>query len=43
MEKVSWSDQMRNEVSQRIKEEKNILQTIEMRKANWTSHIFCRN
>jgi len=33
MEKVSWSDQMRNEVSQRIKEEKNILQTIEMRKA----------
>ena len=34
MEKISWSDHMRNEeVSQRVKEERTILQTIKIRKA----------
>ena len=35
---------MRNEeVLQRVKEEKNILQTIKRRKANWIGHIWHRN
>ena len=28
---------------QRVKEEKNILQTIKRRKADWVGHILCRN
>jgi hypothetical protein len=35
---------MRNEeVLQRVKEERNILQTIKRRKANWIGHILVRN
>jgi hypothetical protein len=34
MEKISWTDHVRNEVLQ-IVEERNILQTIKRRKANW--------
>jgi hypothetical protein len=34
MEKISWTDQVRNEeVLQRVKEERNILQTIRRKKA----------
>jgi hypothetical protein len=43
MEKISWTDRVRNEVLQRVKEERNILQTIKRRKANWISHILCTN
>jgi len=43
MEKIVWSDDMSNEVSQRVKEERNILQTIKIGMANLTGHIFCRN
>jgi hypothetical protein len=43
MEKNSWTDCVWNdEVLQRIKEERNILQTIKSRKANWIGHIFRR-
>jgi hypothetical protein len=28
MEKISWTDRVRNEVSQRVKEERNIVGTI---------------
>jgi hypothetical protein len=36
MEKISWTDRVRNEeVLHRVKEERNIVHTIERRKANW--------
>ena len=34
MEKISWTDHVRNEVLQREKEERNILQTMKRRQAN---------
>jgi hypothetical protein len=44
MEKISWTDRVRNEeVLHRVKEERNILHTIKRRKANWIGHILCRN
>jgi hypothetical protein len=36
MEKISWTDQVRNEeVSIRLKEQRNILHEISKQKANW--------
>jgi len=32
-----------NEMLQRVKEKKNILQTMKRRKANWTCQVFRRN
>ena len=43
VEKISWTDCVRNEVLNRFKEETNILQTIKRRKANWIGHILRRN
>jgi len=44
MEKISWTDHVRNEeVLLRVKEQRNILQEINKRKANWIGHIVCRN
>jgi hypothetical protein len=44
MEKISWTDRVRNEeVLHRVKEERNILLTIKRRKANWIGHILHRN
>jgi hypothetical protein len=44
MEKISWTDRVRNEeVLHRVKEERNILHTIKRRKANWNCHILRRN
>jgi len=41
---ISWTNNVRNEeVLQRVKEERNILQTMKRRKANWIGHILCRN
>jgi hypothetical protein len=43
MEKIGWTDRVRNEeVLQRVKKERNMLQTIR-RKANWIGHILRRN
>jgi hypothetical protein len=42
-EKIFWTDCVRNEVLQRVEEERNILQTIKRRKANWIGHIMHRN
>ena len=40
MEKISWTDHVRNEeVLLRVKEQRNILQAIRKRKANWIGHI----
>jgi hypothetical protein len=44
MENISWLDRVRNgEVLNRVKEERNILQTMERRSDNWIGHIFRRN
>jgi hypothetical protein len=43
MEKISWTDHVRNEeVSLRVKEQRNILHEIRKRKANWIGHILRR-
>jgi hypothetical protein len=44
MEKISWTDHVRNEeVLLIVKEERNILHEICKRKANWIGHILRRN
>jgi len=44
MEKISWTDHVRNvEVLLRVKGQRNILQEIRKRKANWIGHILRRN
>jgi hypothetical protein len=44
MEKISWTDYVRNEdVLLRVKEQRNILHEIRKRKANWIGHIIRRN
>jgi len=44
MEKISWTDHVRNEdVLLRVKEQRNILHEIRKRKVNLISHILGRN
>ena len=43
MEKISWTDHVRNEVLLRVKAQRNILPEIRKRKANWIGHILRRN
>jgi hypothetical protein len=44
MEKISWTDYVRNEeVLLRVKEQRNILHEIRKRKANWIGQIVRRN
>ena len=44
MEKISWTDHVKNEeVLLRVNEQRNILQEIRKRKANWIGHILRRN
>jgi hypothetical protein len=44
LEMISWTDRVRNEeVLQRVKEERNILQTTKRQKANSIGHILRRN
>jgi hypothetical protein len=44
MEKISWTDHVRNEeVLLRVKKQRNILHEIRKRKANWNGHILRRN
>jgi hypothetical protein len=42
LQKVSWTDRVRNEVLRIVKEERNILRTIK-RNANWIGHILHRD
>jgi hypothetical protein len=40
---ISWTDRLRNkEVLHRVKEERNILHTVQRRNANWIGHILRR-
>ena len=44
MEKIRWTDYVRNEeISHRVKKDRNILHTIKRRKANLIGHILYRN
>ena len=44
MEKISWTDHVRNEeVLLRVNERRNILHEIRKQKANWIGHILRRN
>jgi hypothetical protein len=43
MEKISWTDHVRNEVLLRVKGQRSILHEISKRKANWIGHILRRN
>jgi hypothetical protein len=44
MEKISWTDHVRNEeVLLNVKEQRNILHEISKQKANWIGHILRRN
>jgi len=44
MEKISWTDNVRNEdVLLRVKEQRNILHEILKRKTNWIGYILRRN
>jgi hypothetical protein len=43
IEKISWTDSVKNEVLHRVKDERNILRTIKRRKANWIGQILRRN
>ena len=44
MEKISWTDHVRNEeVLLTVNEQRNILHEIRKRKANWLGHILRRN
>jgi hypothetical protein len=44
LEKISWTDRVRNEeVLHRVKEERNIIHTVKRRKADWIGCILCRN
>ena len=44
MEKIAWTDHVRNEgVLQRVYEDRSTLTTTIGRKSNWTAHILLRN
>ena len=44
MEKISWTDHVRNEeVLLRVNERRNVLHEINKRKANWIGHLLRRN
>jgi len=44
MEKISWTDHVRNEeVLLRVNEQRNVLHEIIKRKANWIGHNLRRN
>jgi hypothetical protein len=44
MERISWTDHVRNEeILLRIKKQRNILHEITRRKTNWIGHILRRN
>ena len=44
MEKISWTDHVRNEEALlRVNEQRNILHEVRKRKASWIGHILRRN
>jgi len=43
MGKISWTDRVRNEMLHRVKEERNVVHTVERRKADWIGHNWRRD
>ena len=43
MEKISWTDHVKDEILHRIKDERSILNKIKQRKANWIGYVLHRN
>ena len=43
MEKISWTDCVRNEVLHRVNKDRNIFHVVKRRKGNCIGHISCRN
>jgi hypothetical protein len=44
MEEISWTNRVRNkEGLRRVKEDRAMLHTVQIRKANWIAHILRRN
>jgi hypothetical protein len=43
MEKISWSDRVRNEVLSVVKEERNVVHTMKRNKSYWIGHTLGRN
>ena len=43
MDKITWTDCVRNELLYRVNWDRNILHRVKRRKANWIGHILCRN
>ena len=43
MEKISWTDHVRNKVLHTVKKETNIKHTVKRRKDDWIGHILHRN
>jgi hypothetical protein len=43
MEKIILHDHVKNKVLHVVKRERNVLQTIKRRKANWIGHNLCGN
>jgi hypothetical protein len=43
MEKINWTDRVRNKVLHKIKEERSILRTVKTRKAHWIGHMLGRH
>ena len=43
MEKISWTDRVRNEMLRRVEEETNIVYRVKRWKDNWIGNILCRN
>jgi hypothetical protein len=43
MEKISWTDRVKNKVLCRVMEERNIVHTVERREADWIGHNWRRN
>jgi hypothetical protein len=43
VEMSRWTDRVRSEVLQGVRKERNILQTITRKKANWIGHILRRS
>jgi hypothetical protein len=43
MEKISWTDHVRNEVLLRVKEQRDILREISKRKFKWIDQILRKN
>jgi hypothetical protein len=39
MENITWTDRVKNEVLQRVKEDRNVLHTVKRIKINWVCHI----